>query len=58
MSSNNITGDNLISKSTTDLYRSGFDLIWGPKQEPTGELVSIGETKTDSASSVASTVSQ
>lgn len=29
MSKNNITGDNLISKPTTEDYSKGWDLLWG-----------------------------
>lgn len=31
MSTNDITGDKLISKSTTDAYRDGFERIYGKK---------------------------
>lgn len=31
MSKNNITGDNLITKTTTPEYRDGWELLWGNK---------------------------
>lgn len=30
---NNITGDSIISKKTTDLYRDNYDRIFGKKDE-------------------------
>jgi hypothetical protein len=31
MSKNEITGDKLVTKETTDKFRDGYDLIWGKK---------------------------
>lgn len=30
---NDITGDTLATKETTDAYRDGYDRIWGKKPE-------------------------
>lgn len=32
MSKNEITGDKLVTKETTDKFRDGYDLIWGKKK--------------------------
>lgn len=31
MSTNEITGDKLVTKETTDQFRDGYDLIWGKR---------------------------
>ena len=32
MSKNDVTGDKLITKNTTDSYRDNWDAIWGKKE--------------------------
>jgi len=34
MSKNEITGDKLVTKETTDQFRDGYDLIWGKPVTP------------------------
>lgn len=47
MATNDITGDKLISKPTTDKYASGYDLIWGKKKKPTELWTDTDEEKFD-----------
>ena len=42
---NDITGDPLITKSTTDAYRNGYDLIWGKKKDQVVETLEVKEEK-------------
>jgi hypothetical protein len=44
MSKNDVTGDSLTSKATTEKYREGWDRIFGDKREQpkTGELIVTG----------------
>ena len=34
MSTNDVTGDKLITKQSTDAYRDGWDRIFGKKPQP------------------------
>ena len=42
MSRNDVTGDSLVSKSTTDAYRDGHELIWGKKETAPFKCVFCG----------------
>lgn len=45
MSKNDITGDSLVSKSSTKKYDEGFDRIWGKKIVPNGDIYMIRESE-------------
>ena len=36
---NDVTGDNLVTKDTTDAYRDGWDRIFGKKETTSEEVV-------------------
>lgn len=53
MSKNNITGDNLISKHTTENYYTGWDLLWGKNPGSTVGEPSITDIDIIKASTIA-----
>lgn len=44
-SKNDITGDFIISGTSTNSYRSGWDLIWGNKKQENESELSKSDTK-------------
>ena len=47
MSTNDITGDKLQSKTTTDAYRDGWEVIFGKKDKPVEPVDPCPETTCD-----------
>ena len=43
MSKNPITGDEIATKVVNDLYRDGFDRIWGKKDPDTAIVETVAE---------------
>lgn len=47
MSTNDITGDKIISKPSNDNYASGHELIWGKKKKSTELWTDADEKRMD-----------